>query len=133
MILNWIFIMPNFLFNCKFNQQSSVNTSWSEYRLNKLGLSRAKLRLCISYLIHFGSLTELNFTSGEYLVLLGWARDFAGGGGWGAGFSENKANLDQLGLELGLSLAIRFFFCNIVYAFSLHNHHPIWNIWAPLT
>ena len=32
-----------------------------------------------------------------------------GGGewGWGAGSSENKANLAQLGLELGLSLAIR--------------------------
>ena len=29
-----------------------------------------------------------------------------GGGGWGAGSSENKANLAQLGLELGLSLAI---------------------------
>ena len=27
-------------------------------------------------------------------------------GGWGAGSSENKANLAQLGLELGLSLAI---------------------------
>ena len=28
-----------------------------------------------------------------------------GGGGWGTGSSENKANLAQLGLELGLSLA----------------------------
>ena len=31
---------------------------------------------------------------------------FPGGGGWGAGSSETKANLAQLGLELGLSLAI---------------------------
>ena len=29
-----------------------------------------------------------------------------GGGGWGTGSSENKAKLAQLGLELGLSLAI---------------------------
>ena len=29
-----------------------------------------------------------------------------GGGGWVAGSSETKANLAQLGLELGLSLAI---------------------------
>jgi hypothetical protein len=28
------------------------------------------------------------------------------GGGWGAGSSETKANLTQLGLELELSLAI---------------------------
>ena len=30
---------------------------------------------------------------------------FPGGGGWVAGSSETKANLAQLGLELGLSLA----------------------------
>ena len=29
-----------------------------------------------------------------------------GGGGWVVGLSGNKANLAQLGLELGLSLAI---------------------------
>jgi hypothetical protein len=31
-------------------------------------------------------------------------------GGWGAGSSETKPNLAQLGLELGLSLAIRKIF-----------------------
>ena len=30
---------------------------------------------------------------------------FPGGWGWGAGSSENKANLAQRGLKLGLSLA----------------------------
>ena len=38
--------------------------------------------------------------------LLDELETFPGGGGWGAGSSETKANLAQPGLELGLSLAI---------------------------
>ena len=37
--------------------------------------------------------------------LLDELETFPGGGGWGAGSSETKANLAQLGLDLGLSLA----------------------------
>ena len=45
------------------------------------------------------SLVEIGFSLAEL-------ETFPGGGGWVAGSSETKANLAQLELELGLSLAI---------------------------
>ena len=54
------------------------------------------------------------------MVKIGFKSDeletFPGGGGWGwgAGSSETKANLAQLGLELGLSLAKILYFITLI-------------------